>query len=61
MQVFFSCSGNDVIVVGHEHNVMNEKIIFFMSFLECPEENTSDLPLVETEDSVVGPTDQMVG
>jgi hypothetical protein len=48
-------------MIGHEHNVVNKKVIFFMGFLEGTKDNTSELPLIEPEGSVVSPTDQMVG
>jgi hypothetical protein len=50
-----------VIVVGHKDDVVDEKVIFFMGFLECTKDNTSELPLIEPEGSVVSPADQMVG
>ena len=60
MKVFL-CSGcYNVIMVGHEHDVVDEKAIFFMGFLQCLEENADDLSLVESEGPVVGSTDQVV-
>jgi len=41
--------------------VVDEKVIFFMSFLQCLKEDTSDLSLAEPEGSVVGPAYQVVG
>jgi len=41
--------------------VVDEKVIFFMGFLQCLEENADDLSLVESEGPVVGSTDQVVG
>ncbi len=40
---------------------MDEKVIFFMGFLECLKDDTCDLPLIETESPVVCSADQMVG
>jgi hypothetical protein len=60
VQVLFSCGGNDVVMIGHKDDVMDEKVIFFMGFPECTEEDASDLPLIEPEGSVVGPADQVV-
>ena len=41
--------------------MVDEKVIFFMGFLKCLEDDSSDLSLVESEGSVVGPAYQMVG
>jgi hypothetical protein len=41
--------------------VVDEKVIFFMSFLQRLEEDAYDLSLVESEGPVVGSTDQMIG
>ncbi len=41
--------------------MVDEKVIFFMGFLQCLEDNSSDLSLVEPEGSVIGSTYQMVG
>ena len=50
-----------MIMVRHEDDVMDKKIIFFMGFLQCLEHDARDMPLVEPECSVVSPTDQVVG
>ena len=60
MKVLLSRCCDDVIVIGHEDDMMNEKAIFFMGFLECLKYDARDLPLVKPERSVVGPTDQVV-
>jgi hypothetical protein len=41
--------------------MMDEKAIFFMGFLQCLEEDASDLFLIEPEGPVVGSTDQVIG
>ena len=41
--------------------MVNEKAIFFMGFLQCLEEDSCDLFLVEPEGPVIGSTDQVVG
>ena len=61
MEVLLSGSCDNVVMVGHEDDVVDEKVIFFMGFLQCLKEDTSDLSLAEPERSVVGPADQMVG
>ena len=61
MEVFFVGCCDDVVVVRHEYDVMDKKVIFFMGFLQCLEEDTDNLTLVEPEGSVVCPADQMVG
>ena len=40
--------------------MMNEKVIFFMGFLDCLKDDAGDLPLVEPEGSIVGSADQVV-
>ena len=47
MEVFFGGGGDDMIMVGHEDDMMNEKVIFFMGFLDCLKDDAGDLPLVE--------------
>ena len=39
---------------------MNEKVIFFMGFLQSLEEYSDGLSLVEPEGSIVCPANQMV-
>ena len=41
--------------------MVDEKVIFFMGFLQCLEDDSSDLSLVKPEGSIVGSADQMVG
>ena len=41
--------------------MMNEKVIFFMGFLDCLKDDACDLPLVKPERPVVGPADQVIG
>ena len=60
MEVFFSGRCDDVVMVCHEHYVMNEKVIFFMGFLQCLEEYADNLSLIEPEGSVVCSAYQMV-
>jgi hypothetical protein len=61
MEVFLGRGGDDVVVVGHEDDMVNEKVIFFIGFPDRLEHDAGDLPLVEPEGSVVGPADQVVG
>ena len=61
VQVLLRCCGDYVVMVGHQDDVMHEKVIFFMGFPECLEENPGDSPLVEPEGSVVCPAYQVVG
>jgi len=61
VKILLRSGGDDVVVVGHEHDVMDENVIFFMGFLECLEYDARDLPFVESERSIVCPTDQVVG
>jgi hypothetical protein len=60
VQILFSCGGNDVVMIGHKDDVMDEKVIFFMGFPECTEENARNAPLVKPEGSVVCPAHQVV-
>ena len=41
--------------------MMDEKAIFFMSFLRCLKDDADDLSLMEPERSIVGPAYQVVG
>ncbi len=41
--------------------MVDEKVIFFMCFLQCLENDSSDLSLAEPECSIIGSTDQVVG
>ena len=60
MEVFFCSGGDDMVVVGHEDDVVNEKVIFFMGFLKGLKDDACDLALVEPECPVVCPADQVV-
>lgn len=60
VEILFRRGGDDVVMVGHEDDVMDEKVIFFMGFPECVKEDAGDLPLVEPEGLVVCTADQMV-
>jgi hypothetical protein len=61
MEVFLCCCGDDVVMIGHEDDVMDEKVIFFHGLLECFKDDSCDLSLMEPEGPVVGPADQVVG
>ena len=61
VDIFLGCGGDDVVVVGHEDDVMDEKSIFFMGFLEGGKDDADDRALMEPERPVVGPADQVVG
>ena len=61
MDVLLGGSSDNVVMVGHEYYVMDENIIFFSTFGECFKDYTCDLPLFETESSVIGSTDQVIG
>jgi hypothetical protein len=61
VEVLLRCRGDDVVMVGHENDVVHEKVIFFMGFLECTKENAGNAPLVKPERSVVCPAHQVVG
>jgi hypothetical protein len=61
VEVLLCGRGDDVVMVGHENEVMNEKVIFFMGFLQRLEDYAYDLALVEPEGPVVGPCDKMIG
>ena len=61
MEVLFGSRCDNVVVVGHDHDVVDEKAIFFMGFLQSLENDTDNLPLVEPEGSVIGPAYQVVG
>ena len=61
IKVLLSSRGDDVIMVCHEDDVMDQKVIFFMGFRKCLKHDTDDVALVEPEGAVVGTTDQVVG
>ena len=49
-----------MIMVEHEDDVMNKKVVFFNGFPQGLEEDPRDLSLVKPERPVVGPADQVV-
>ena len=61
VEVFLGGCGKYMVVVGHEDNVMDEKMIFFNGFGQGFENDAGGLSLVEAEGPVVGPADQMIG
>jgi len=61
VEILFCGCSDDVIMVGHNYYMMDEKVIFFMGFLQCLKNDADDLSLVEPEGPVVGSTDQVVG
>ena len=61
MEVFLCSRSDDMVVVGHEDEVVDGKTIFFHGFLQGPEDDPDGLSLVEPERPVVGPADQVVG
>jgi hypothetical protein len=61
MEVFLSGGGDDMVMVGHEDEVVDGKAIFFHGFLQGLEDDPDGLSLVEPEGPVVGPADQVVG
>jgi len=60
VEVFLCGCGYDVVVVGHEDDVVDEKIVFFVGFLQCVKDDAGDLPLVEPEGLIICSTDQVV-
>jgi len=61
MEVFFRSGSDDMVVVGHDDEVVDGKGIFFDGFRKCLEHDPGNLSLVEPEGPVVGPTAQVVG
>jgi hypothetical protein len=61
IKVFIGSGGDDVVMVCHEDDVVDQKVIFFMGFLECLEDDTDDVALVEPEGPVVCSADQVIG
>ena len=60
MEVFFSSGCDDVVVICHQDNVVDQKVIFLMGFLQSFKEYAYDFALMEPEGPVVGSTDQVV-
>jgi len=61
VEVLFRGGGEDMVMVGHEDDVVDKKLIFFHSFREGLEHDAGGLPLVEPEGLIVGPAYQVVG
>ena len=61
MEVFFSCRGDDVIMIGHKNHMVDIEVEFLVCFFKRLEENTDDFAPIEFKRSVVGPCDQVVG
>ena len=60
MDVLLRGCGDDVVMVGHEDDMMDENLIFFSTFRDCQKGYTCDLLLVEPEGPIVGTIDKMV-
>jgi hypothetical protein len=61
VKVLFRGSGDDVVMVGHKYDVVDEEVVFFVCLFEGLEDDPRNFSLFEPECSVVGPADQMVG
>ena len=61
VEILLGCGGDDVVMIRHEDDVVDKKVIFFMGFLECLEHDAGNVPLVESECPVIGPAHEMVG
>ena len=61
VQVVFCGGGDDVVVVGHEDEVVDFKSIFFEDFPEGTGEESDGGVSEESEGAVVGAADQVVG
>jgi len=61
VEVLFGGGGDDMVVVGHEDDVVDEKVISFNGLLKGPEHDTGDLPLIEPTGPVVSAADQVIG
>ena len=61
VQVPVGGGGDEMIMVGHEDDMVDKKIIPFHSFGQGNEEDPGEPPLMKPEALVVGPADQMVG
>jgi len=48
-------------MVSHEKCVMDENLIFFSALCDCLKGDACSLSLVETEGSVIGSAEQVVG
>ena len=61
MEVLLCGSGDDVVMVAHEDDVVDEEVVLFVCLFECFEDDACDFSLIKAERSVVGPADQVVG
>ena len=61
MEVLVRGSCDDVVVVGHENDVVDEKFIFINGFGQDREENLRKFLFHEAEGLVVGAADQVIG
>lgn len=61
MKVLFRGSGDDVVMVGHKYDVVDEEVVFFVCLFEGLEDDPRNFSSFEPECSVVGPADQVVG
>lgn len=60
VQVFFGSGGDDVVMVGHEDDMVEEEVIFRDGFIQCFKHDADDLSLIKAEGSVIGSADQVV-
>jgi hypothetical protein len=60
MDIFLSGGGDDVIVVRHEDDVMDENLIFFNTFRDCLKSDSRGFLLIEPKGLVVGSANQVV-
>ena len=61
MKVFFGSGSNDMVMIGHENDVMNEKVIFLHGLLKRVKDDACRSSLIEPEGLVVGSADQVIG
>ena len=61
VEIFFCRGGEDMVVVGHEDDVVDQKLIFFSGFGQGIKNDAGNLPLVKPEGPVIGPADQVIG
>lgn len=55
VEVLLRSGGDDMVMVGHEDDMVDEKVMFFLGFRKCIKDDACDVALIEPECPFVGP------